>query len=571
MRRISLIPLFTLLLAAQSPASVARLKRDVEALAAPSFGGRGNGEEGLEKAANLVSARLKQAGLHSKVQRWDLPLAPRVARAEAKLISGDSDVPLERGKDYEVMGWSGTDGHGPKALVVLGAGLMLPAFQDAAPAEVKGQVVVIPRRVAEAAAPGTTALERSLSQRIKRLEGLKVAAVLVLEEGAPSPLRKEEGPASFGIPVLSLRQGLISQLRPGTEEARRVAAGKPFAKSLSSYPWLALALDLELQPQSAALPNLLAEIRGRDPKLRRERLLVGAHMDHLGHGTRHSLGGEAAKGQVHPGADDNASGTALVLELARRFKQKPLRRSATFAFFSGEEEGLLGSRAYLQDPDAKTHRFMANFDMVGRLDPAAPRLFLGAYGAPAALLDRAKALAPKGWTVTGDLGASVGGSDHMSFAAEKIPTFFFFTGLHTDYHRPTDTADKVEAKGLALLADYAEKVLRDLDAAPALPGFDASTAVAPKAASPLRVTLGVIPDYGTDARGFRLSGVSKGGAAEAAGLRAGDVITRIAGKEVKDIHGYMAVLSDLKAGEAVEVRWIREGRELQAMVAPAGK
>ncbi len=491
------------------------------------------------------------------------------------LVSGDVPRPLVRGVDFEVMGWSGSGDFPYAPLVVLGSGLQLHGFQDTDQIDLRGKVVLIPRRVSAATAPGTSAIERSLSQRLTRLEAMKPAAILVLEDGGPLPLQREDGPAHFAMPVLSLRKGVLETLRPGLEADRESAAqtGQPYAKEFLTAPWVALRLRLDLEPRSIQLPNLVAEIPGRDRHLAAERIVIGAHMDHLGTSSRHSLGDATTHGQAHLGADDNASGSALVVELARRFQRKPLRHSVTTLLVSGEEEGLLGSRAYVDRPDSliKRIRLMANFDMVGRLDVTNPRLLLGAFGAPAAALARAQQLAPPGWIISGDLGASVGGSDHMTFAAAGIPTFFFFTGLHSDYHRPSDTADKINAKGIAQVADYAERMLRDLDAQAELPAFDPSTAKSQGTTSPMKVTFGTIPDYGSDARGFRINGVVKEGAAEAAGLRAGDIITHIAGREVKDIHGYMAILSDLQAGVAVKVQWLRDGQVMEADAAPKGR
>jgi hypothetical protein len=572
MRRVLLSSFCGLSALAQDPQAAGRIQKDVNALASPQWKGRGNGEEGLEAASGYLRQRLVASGLKVEIQRFPLALAPQVEQAQVVITTEGQPRPLERGKDFEVMGWSGSGEVSASSLLLLGSGLQLHTFQDTALSDLSGKVVVIPRRTSATVAPGATGIERSLSQRIKRLEAMHPAAVLVLEEGAVLPLQREEGPASFAMPVLSIRKGWLDTLQPGLESEREAAAqvGQPFAKDLEG---LSCQIRLALRPRSVQLPNLKVEIPGHGGLYAAERIVIGAHMDHLGMGARHSLGGAAAMGVPHLGADDNASGSALVVELARRFHRKPLRRTVTALLFSGEEEGLLGSRAYVDRADSrvKSIRLMANFDMVGRLDAAHPKLLLGAYGAPASALTQAQQLAPSGWTVSGDLGASVGGSDHMSFAAAGIPTFFFFTGLHADYHRPSDTADKINAAGIAELADYAERLLRALDAQNDLPAFDPSTAKSQGAVSPMKVTFGTIPDYGSDSRGFRINGVVKDGAAEAAGLRAGDVITHIAGREVKDIHGYMAILSDLKAGVPVRVRWLRDGQAMEADATPKGR
>ena len=253
------------------------------------------------------------------------------------------------------------------------------------------------------------------------------------------------------IPVLSLAADALGTAC-GDLQARLKTireTGKPASQDFIYAPWTTLTLKLKLRREEAQVPNVVAVLPGRDPKLRKEYIVLGAHLDHLGLGERHSLGGAEARGQVHPGADDNASGTAMVVELARELKQARPRRSILLLHFGGEEEGLLGSSYWIQHP---THpleavKFMLNFDMVGRLDPVAPKLMMGGLGAPKAALEAAKKLAPEGFAISVDVGAAVGGSDHMSFSQAKIPTFFFFTGIHGEYHRPTDTADRINYAG----------------------------------------------------------------------------------------------------------------------------
>jgi hypothetical protein len=325
----------------------------------------------------------------------------------------------------------------------------------------------------------------------------------------------------------------------------------------------------------AQLPNVAAVIRGSDPKLRGEYIVLGAHFDHLGLGERHSMGGEAAKGQIHPGADDNASGTVMVLELARELKQHPPKRSVLMLNFSGEEEGLLGSAYWMQHPTVELDsvKFMANFDMVGYLSKDKPLLLLGALGAPKTALERAKTLAPEGLAVSADVGEMIGGSDHMSFSLSKIPTFFFFTGIHANYHRPSDTPDKINVGGIATLTAYARTLVADLGNAPTTPAFDPETARIRTrgGGGALRVAFGTIPDYGENPKGFRLQGVSPGGTAEQIGMRAGDILTAFGEIQVKGIYDYMQALGKYKAGDKVVVKWLREDKEMQAEVLLKGR
>ncbi|HJV21773.1 MAG TPA: M28 family peptidase [Holophagaceae bacterium] len=564
-------------LVAQAPAE-ARLRKDVTFLASPELKGRGNGSPELQRAADYVVKRQKALGLSPKVQTFGFPAHLEVETAQASFIQGDSRVLWTRGKDYEPLGLSGDGTPVSRALTFLGYGVKAQGYDEFQDLELKGRMAVIRRRMPDLPAfahmaPG----EKSLPFRLRRLQELGVAGVLVIEEEEiPRAPRIEDGTAPLAIPVLSVRKGLLDGPLGDLEAAYKAIAetGRPQIKDFVYAPWKALALDLRLRRTEGRVPNIAALVKGRDPKVRDQVVVLGAHLDHLGLGERHSLGGAAAFGQVHPGADDNASGSALLLELTRRFARKPAKRPILALHFGGEEEGLLGSQFWLRNPtqNLTTLRFMVNFDMVGRLDPAKPALSLGGLGAPKAAVDHASDLAPTGWTVGRELGASVGGSDHMSFAQAKIPTFFFFTGLHDAYHRPTDTPGTINTLGLAQLADYAEKVVRDLADAPELPAFDPETAKLPaQARSPMRIAFGTIPDYSPNSTGFRISGVSKGGTAEAVGLQAGDILTSFGGKPTKDIQDYMAALGAFNPGDKVVIQWLRDGKPMEATATLKGR
>ncbi len=412
---------------------------------------------------------------------------------------------------------------------------------------------------------------------MKRLEAAKAAAVLVLEDGPVRPLQREEGPVKLDIPVLSLSAGALGDACGNLQARLQVIrdTGKPASQDFIYAPWTTLTLQLRLRREEAQVPTVVAVIPGRDPSLQRECIVLGAHLDHLGLGERHSLGGAEASGQVHPGADDNASGAALVLELGRELKQTRPRRSILLIHFGGEEEGVLGSSYWVQHPTRPLDsvKFMLNFDMVGRLDPAAPRLLLGGLGASKAALEAAKKLAPEGFSIAGDVGAAVGGSDHVVFAQAKIPTLFFFTGVHGEYHRPTDTADRINAAGLAALAAYGRAVALDLANADTVPAFDPDTAkVALRGdGNPLRVAFGTLPDYADNPRGFRINGVSRGSTAEAVGLQAGDIIISFGGRSVKNIYDFMDALGAHRPGDKAVVRWLRGNQAMQAEATLKGR
>ena len=569
MPRFRLLPLLALSLAAQSPE--ARLGKDLAFLTSESLKGRGNGTPELLRAAEFVTRRHRALGLRPTLTTFPFPAAVEVLEAQAAFGSEAWTL----GRDVQPLGLSGNGTLEGRALTFLGYGVKVGAYDEFKGLDLHDRVAVLRRRVPDLPAfAHLSPAERGLTYRLRRVQEAGAAAILVLEEEeAPRPTRLEETSAPLAIPVLSVRRGLL-EAAFGLQARDRAMAdtGQPQVMDAADLPHL--TLKVVLRRREGAVPTVGSLARGRDRRLADQVIVLGAHLDHLGLGERHSLGGAAAFGQVHPGADDNASGSALLLELLRRFSLKPAKRPVLALHFGGEEEGLLGSQHWLKHPTVPLERlrFMVNFDMVGRLQPARPALSLGGLGAPKSAVDRAAALAPAGWTVGRELGASVGGSDHMSFAQAKIPTFFFFTGLHDAYHRPTDTADRIDPKGLALVADYAEKVVRSLADAPELPPFDPDTAKLPaQARSPMRIAFGTIPDYSPCPEGFRISGVAKGGTAEALGLQAGDILIEFGGRPLRDIQDFMGALGAFSPGDAVVVKWLRGGRPMEGKAVLKGR
>ena len=305
--------------------------------------------------------------------------------------------------------------------------------------------------------------------------------------------------------------------------------------------------------------NVAAVVRGRDPALRDEYVILGAHFDHLGRSTFGALDPDAVNA-IHNGADDNASGTAAVIELARLLHRNPPKRSVMVVAFSGEELGLLGSQYFVDHAPVRLEkmRAMLNFDMVGRMQD--DRLIV--YGVATAqelndIVTRANAAAPLRLTATGD---GFGASDHASFYAKNLPVLHFFTNVHDDYHKATDDADKINALGIARVVALAERVTRDIADRPQPLTFVRAVAAAPSTSSRENTTayLGSIPDMGaTEVKGVRLTGVRAESPADKAGLKAGDIIVEFAGKPVNDLYAYTDALYAQRPGDAVDVVVVR--------------
>ena len=317
-----------------------------------------------------------------------------------------------------------------------------------------------------------------------------------------------------------------------------------------------------------ASQNVVALLQGSDPALRGQVVVVGAHFDHLGRGTAGALDMDAG-GVIRNGADDNASGTAAVLELARLLRDAPPRRSVLFALFTGEELGLLGSQYLVEHAPVPVDSMVAmvNFDMIGRL--RADKLIVYGVATAAemrALVDSANA-APGGRLDIRGVGDGFGPSDHSSFHARGLPVLHLFTDLHDDYHRATDDADKIDPMGMARVVDFAERVVRRIADRPARLTPVQSAAPA-RAASSSRSggpqpSLGTVPDMAAgETSGLRLTAVRPGSAGDAAGLKAGDVIVEFDGKPVADLQSYSDALYARKPGDEVKIVVLRAGQRV---------
>ena len=290
-------------------------------------------------------------------------------------------------------------------------------------------------------------------------------------------------------------------------------------------------------------------------------IVVGGHFDHLGKGYQSGSLSPDSKNFIHNGADDNASGTAGVLELAKYFSANTVKEKHNFLFiaFSGEELGLLGSKYYTETPTIPLTSIsaMINMDMIGRLNEEKGLIISGWGTSPAwgkIIPELAKKQNMK-YTIDS---SGVGASDHTSFYLKNIPVLQFFTGTHTDYHKISDDSEKINAGGEAKILNLIANILKKLDDEEAEPGFlTAGNPHAGATTSNFKVTLGVMPDYSFSGKGLKIDAVSKARPAEIAGIQAGDVITKLAGKTISTIYDYMEVLGAHEKGQQVEAEFLR--------------
>ncbi len=290
-------------------------------------------------------------------------------------------------------------------------------------------------------------------------------------------------------------------------------------------------------------------------------IVLGAHYDHLGLGKNHNSLDANPEGKIHHGADDNASGTAAVMELAEKIRNSNLKWNYNFLFihFSGEELGLLGSKKWCDNPEFDLTKIdcMINFDMVGRLNDSNKLLVYG-IGTASSLNTIVEENNQFGFKLVKD-SSGIGPSDHTSFYLKNIPVLHFFTGQHKDYHKPSDVAEKINYAGEVKVIDYVFKILSNLNNQPKLTFM--KTRQKEQSKSTFKVTLGIMPDYAFNSGGLRIDGVSDNKPASNAGLQTGDIILQLGELKIKDIYDYMKALNQYKKGDTTHVQFKR-GTEL---------
>jgi hypothetical protein len=588
----------------ERPESVAeRLTAAVTWLAAPEREGRGPGTAGIEAAADWVAAEFSSIpGLQARVA-GDGPFQPFEMTLEATLgaeadnvaelvgpatAAGERTVvPLKLGRDFTPLA-AGGGGEFDLPLVFAGYGITAPPenYDDYAPLgdAVKGAALVVLRQEPQKDDPhsvfdGNQASQHAaLARKVANASEHEAAAVVFCNDadadgdGLMSFTRAGQGSTARTMPVLHLRRSAL-------DEVVRAATGTSLAD-------IQKGIDDRLVPASRPLDgwrirgraaidrreararNVLAFLPGAgrpavgeaaaiDP---REIVILGAHYDHLGYGGENSAApGERA---IHHGADDNASGTAMLVEVARRLAAAgPLPRGILFIAFSGEERGLLGSGHYAANavlPLSDTVA-MVNLDMVGRLvDDKVIVHGTGTGTGLEALVDRL--VAEHGLTAAKEPGG-FGPSDHASFYAKKVPVLHVFTGSHGDYHRPSDTADKINVAGMEKIAGLVTDVVRDLASRPDRPAY-VEVAAPAFARGGDRPYFGSIPDFGNPGNGYSISGVAKDSPAAKGGLRGGDRIVRVGTSAIANLEDFDSSLRKHKGGDTVPVVVVRDGAEV---------
>jgi Tol biopolymer transport system component/acetylornithine deacetylase/succinyl-diaminopimelate desuccinylase-like protein len=292
-------------------------------------------------------------------------------------------------------------------------------------------------------------------------------------------------------------------------------------------------------------------------------IIIGAHYDHLGLNEHNNSTKANSKGEIHNGADDNASGVSGVLELARMFSKNKKTEKANyiFAFFSGEEDGLIGSKHMAETLKANYPNAisMINMDMIGRLD-SKKEMIVGGIGTSPEFKKIVEKNKPAGFNVTLE-DSGIGPTDHTSFYLKDISVLNFFTGTHTDYHKPSDDEDKINYTGVKNIVDFVYRISNDVADLEKVE-FTKTKANAGKTRPKYKVTMGIMPDYSEHPDGLHVDGVTENRAAQKAGIQEGDVITKIGTVEIKDVYNYMDALSKINPGDEIDVTFTRDGTSI---------
>ena len=577
---------WTLELTNQVPSATDELLRHVKYLASDELTGRGVDTAGIKLARDYITHEFTKDGLkfggdkESYLQNFSVVTGVDV-KQPSKLVLGQSQA-LKLNEDWVPLGLSAS---AAAVAEVIFAGYGITAkdygYDDYAGIDVKGKIVLVLRYEPPPKDDKSPfrkfpaySIHSALRTKANNARDHGAVGMILVDLSDTATDEKTE--------LLSTRSSLWrgGNSLIAAQMKRRFAERWLGEKGLSLHG-LKDHIDREEKPSSMLLPvgkaalqvtleevrrrtdNVVGILPGADPELKNDYVVIGAHYDHLGLGGFGAMNPQA-QGQIHHGADDNASGTAVVLDLARRLSRlnsKPAR-SIVFVAFSGEELGLYGSRYFVDHSQTvTTTKAMLNLDMVGRLRDDRLTVFGTRSGENLSTVVTGAARALGLEVVESD---GVGRSDHMSFYNKKIPVLHFFTGTHADYHRPTDTWEKLNIEGMARVSDLV--LATTLALANAKPAMNfVNLPLRPRSErSDERLSadtpyLGSIPDYGINADGVAVAGVSENSPAAGAGLRPGDVIIQLAEKKIQNIEDLTDALRSRKAGEEVEITVLRAG------------
>jgi aminopeptidase YwaD len=569
----------------------------IKFLASDAMRGRATGSPELEKAAAYIAKQFKSDGLQaldgkSYLQPFPVTTNARLGTANrfeysvggktTKLKFEDDFIPFNFSSRARVAG----------SVVFVGYGISAREYNydDYTGVDVKNKLVLILRHEPQefdekSVFAGKVYTEHSqFFSKVVNAKNHGARGVILINDRANhrgesdqlETFGKTAGPADGGIPFV--------QIKAEVAERWISSAGK-------NLDDIEADIDKDLKPRSFALPDTLQveenvdverlvktvhNVAGYLPGETSEYIVIGAHYDHLGLGEQFSMA-PSLTGTVHPGADDNASGTAGVIELARRFAAEPKqKRGILFLTFAGEELGLLGSSYYVNHPSLPLDKavVMINMDMIGRVREG--KVYVGGGGTGTTLRPTLDQVVPK-YKLNVDFSDTTGygSSDHTSFTTKQVPVLFFFSGLHSDYHKPSDTWDKIDGPGTVTLLKLIADVTTRLQEAPDRPQFvrvqppasaHGASASGSSTGSGYGPYFGSIPDFGDIPNGVKFADVRDGSPAAKAGLRAGDILVEFDSKPIQNLYDFTYALRSKKPGDEVLVKVLRGNETISATV-----
>lgn len=580
----------------QPGAAVVDIKQAVRYLASDELEGRGAGTAGIDKAADYIAGIFKELklqpppGWNGYFQEFPLTTSTTIdpkttiAAGKDKGWVGAVEGGAQLNRDYRPLSFS-SEGAFDAPVVFVGYAITAKQhnYDDFDGVDLKGKIALafrfepIDKKGTSlfTGKPGEWSDHASIPEKAKlAAEHGAVALIMVnppsAEKDEISPFARMGPVPKADIPVVQIKRPLAEALlkAAGSPTLKEVAdqintSGQPHSVALNVTT---ISGKVVLNRKEAKMKNVAAILPGKGPHAD-EFIVIGAHYDHLGRGGPGSLAINSR--EIHHGADDNASGTTAVLKLAEDMsKAGALDRSVLFVTFSGEELGLIGSTRFVANSPVPLNKIatMLNLDMVGRVRGG--NLQVGGSGT-AEDFEKILTFAADGTGLKLNLNSKggLGPSDHTSFATKKIPVLFFFSGMHMDYHRPTDTADKINVEGIAQVVTLVQRVATAIDKLPKeqyVGKFDSqglSIMMSGTERSGPRASLGVVPDYSDDSiKGVRITGTSEGSAAEKAGLKDGDIIVGFGDAKIDSLMDLSTGLMHHKPGDTVKLKVLR-GKE----------
>lgn len=582
--------------------SVDDLKQEVGWMAAPERAGRQTGTPGAAATAEWLVEYFKSIGLKpvgtasgdgqtAYYQPFEFRAGERVIPEKNSLtVVASEPKSFALDKNFRPLAFT-ENGEVEGEVVFAGYGLSVPEgngqqrYNSYDGLDVKDKVVLLLRYVPE----GVDAKRRA---HLNRYAGLRYKVMMARERGAKgvlvvtgpnSPgagevlgLSNDGSSADSGLPAVSINGDVAAALlAPSGKTLKDLQTGldieNPHAEGGFVLPKTKVKFSTGVEHIKKTDRNVVAALPGTSD----EWIIVGAHYDHLGIGGSSSLAKSGEEHQIHYGADDNASGVAVVMELAAALassKTKP-QRGIIFALWSGEENGILGSAAFAEKPPVPVEKIAAyvNFDMVGRLREN--KLSMQAVGSSKVwrkLLEKRNVAAGFNLVMQDDPYLP---TDVTSFYPKRVPVLNFFTGAHDDYHRPTDTPEKLDYTGMERIAKFAQQIVLDVANASERPDYARVERSDSGGGSreTLRAYLGTIPDYTQEVKGVKISGVRGGSPAEKGGLQGGDVIVEFAGQKIANIYDYTYGLDAVKIGQPVKIVVERGGKRVDVSVTPEAR